>query len=94
MKTIFTFALLFMFNLTASYAQGDVLWEFRISDRVYSSPIIDGDILYFGGGNGNFYALNKHTGGKTWEFKTNAAIHSTAFIHNNLISFASGDGAK
>lgn len=25
----------------------DILWEFQTADRIYSSPIVDGELIYF-----------------------------------------------
>ena len=92
MNKILIFLLLFVVNLIPSYSQGDILWKFNTKDRIYSSPIIDGDIAYIGSGDHYFYAINKKTGYKVWDFKTGGAIHSSPFILNNLVYFASKDG--
>lgn len=62
---------------------GEPKWEFEIGevegfDGFKSSPAVSSDgIVYFGGGNGVFYALDGNNGQKKWEFKTsNGTIFS------------------
>ena len=73
-------------------AQENVQWKFKTNDRVYSSPIIDGNFIYFGSGDHNLYAVNKNTGKEVWRFNTKGAVHSSPFIRKNLVYFASADG--
>ncbi|WP_273565853.1 PQQ-binding-like beta-propeller repeat protein [Maribacter halichondriae] len=80
-------------NLNVSYAQDDVLWKFQTNDKIYSSPIIDGDILFIGSGDNSLYAIDKNTGKKVWTFETGGAIHSTPLMLDNLIYFGSADGS-
>ncbi|MBD3615008.1 MAG: PQQ-binding-like beta-propeller repeat protein [Gracilimonas sp.] len=74
------------------FAQNNVLWKFETNDRVYSSPVTNGNLLYFGSGDHTFYAIHKETGEKAWEYKTKGAVHSTASIFDHIIYFASADG--
>lgn len=86
------FLLLFILNLCPSFAQSDTLWKYETEGRIYSSPIIEGDVIFIGSGDHSFYAINKNSGQKLWEFKTHGAIHSSPFILNNLVYFSSADG--
>ncbi|MEX0608835.1 MAG: PQQ-binding-like beta-propeller repeat protein [Balneolaceae bacterium] len=70
----------------------NVLWEFQTDGRVYSSPIVDGELVYFGSGDHKFYAVHKRTGVKEWEFETKGAVHSSPTIFENHIYFGSTDG--
>ena len=54
---------------------GTVLWTFDVGS-IYPSKhmgpravVIVGERLYFGGADGNFYALDKHTGQEQWRVK-------------------------
>ncbi|MCA9976485.1 MAG: PQQ-binding-like beta-propeller repeat protein [Anaerolineales bacterium] len=55
---------------------GDLLWAYDTGDVIRSSPALgqgpDGEIVYFGAGNGRFYALNTADGTRRWSFDTNA----------------------
>ena len=80
------------FHLIA-YAQDNVLWKFKTNDRVYSSPLIDESMVYFGSGDNSFYALDKNSGEKIWQYKTKGAVHSSPTLYENLVYFGSADGA-
>ena len=88
----FLFFFIIGLNYNVLNAQEDVLWKFKTNGRIYSSPLVEGDTIYFGSGDNTFYAINKNTGQKLWEFKTGGAIHSSPSIGNKLIYFASTDG--
>ncbi len=92
MIKVATFLLFFHFCSFVCNGQSDVLWKFKTNDRVYSSPIIEGDVIFVGSGDHNFYAIDKVTGKENWKFKTEGAIHSSAYITGNLVCFASADG--
>ena len=57
---------------------GRLLWTYDTGDPIRCSPVIGpapegGDIVYFGSGNGVFYALNAVTGERRWSFNTTPA---------------------
>ncbi len=67
-------------------------WTFQTKGRVYSSPVIAGDLLFFGSGDSTFYAVNKNSGALKWKFKTQGAVHSDPLVNNNFVYFGSQDG--
>lgn len=67
-------------------------WKFQTQGRIYSSPVISGDVVLFGSGDSTFYALHKHTGVQLWSLKTNGAIHSSPAITENLVVFSTSAG--
>lgn len=67
-------------------------WTFQTKGRVYSSPVIAGDLLFFGSGDSTFYAVNKNSGALQWKFKTQGAVHSDPAVNNNFVYFGSQDG--
>src|SRR5438093_3959750 len=60
---------------------------------IFSSPAVGGDqTIYFGSGNGEFYALSP-AGKKKWSFQTGAEIQSSPAIgRDGTIYFGSVDG--
>ncbi|MEX0722636.1 MAG: PQQ-binding-like beta-propeller repeat protein [Gracilimonas sp.] len=92
MMTKYVLLFVFFFASQFSFAQDNVLWKFQTDDRVYSSPLIDKDRVYFGSGDNSFYALDKKTGKQVWVFQTNGAVHSSPAILDDLIYFGSTDG--
>ncbi|MFC1910808.1 PQQ-binding-like beta-propeller repeat protein [Chloroflexota bacterium] len=72
-------------------ATGDMKWEFQASDKVWSTPIIDGNTLYAGCFDNKLYAIDKTTGIKKWEFATGGAIQSSPLVYQNAVYFGSFD---
>jgi eukaryotic-like serine/threonine-protein kinase len=60
-------------------------------DMFLSSPVIANGKVYFGSGDGVFYALDCKKGSKDWEFKTNGVIHSSPAYADSTIYFGSWD---
>lgn len=87
--------LIFCCCFSSVFAASDdesLLWKFKTDGRIYSSPAIDGDLIYFGSGDNYLYALIKGTGEKQWAFETAGAVHSSATVKDNLLYFGSADG--
>ena len=61
-------------------------WDFWLS-----SPAIEGNTIYFGSGDGNFYALNKSDGTEKWKFKTAGIIHSSPALAFGNVYFGGWD---
>jgi outer membrane protein assembly factor BamB len=51
-----------------------------------------GDTIYFGSGDGNFYALDVESGYMRWVFKSGAPINSIPYADSNQVYFGSKDG--
>jgi outer membrane protein assembly factor BamB len=60
-------------------------------DTFLSSPVAANGKVYFGCGEGVFYALDCNTGDKIWEFETDGVIHSSPAYANNTVYFGSWD---
>jgi len=56
-------------------------WTFKTSGRVYSSPLIDGEMVYFGSGDGHHYALNAFSGALLWKFDTGDIVHASPVVY-------------
>lgn len=52
---------------------------------VESSPVLSGDIIYFGASDGYFYALDVKSGNEVWKIDVGVPIFSTAAISGNLV---------
>jgi eukaryotic-like serine/threonine-protein kinase len=69
-----------------------VKWRFPTGDRVVSSPIIKGDLVYFGGDDGNVYAVDASNGHQIWKHKTGGPVPSTPAIDGETLYIGSYDG--
>lgn len=67
-------------------------WKFSIKKPIYASPSVNGNTVYFGGLDSNFYSVDAESGKLNWKFKTKGEIRSTAVLSNGYIYFVSGDG--
>jgi eukaryotic-like serine/threonine-protein kinase len=71
---------------------GALKWKFRSGSKIFSSPIIVNETIYFGSEDGNLYAIDKQSGKQLWRFKTGGPVDSTPAIYGNISYFGSFDG--
>lgn len=71
---------------------GTHLWGFRTGGRVYSSPVPDGDEVYFGSDDGCLYKVDVQSGVLIWDFKTGDCIRSAPALADGRVYVASWDG--
>jgi eukaryotic-like serine/threonine-protein kinase len=60
-------------------------------DMFLSSPVLDRGMVYFGSGDGNFYALDAGTGSLKWKLATRGVVHSSPAISDGVVFFGSWD---
>jgi hypothetical protein len=54
-----------------------VKWKFPTGDRVMSSPVFKDNVIYFGGDDGNVYAVDAETGRQIWKRDERAGSRDT-----------------
>ena len=69
-----------------------VKWKFPTGDRIVSSPVYSGGAIYFGGDDGNVYAVDATTGRQLWKRKTGGPVPATPAIAGQLVYVGSYDG--
>jgi outer membrane protein assembly factor BamB len=69
-----------------------VKWTFLTGDRIVSSPVVDGGVVYVGSDDGNVYAVDAATGRQRWQRRTGGPVASTPAIANGRLYVASYDG--
>jgi len=69
-----------------------VRFAFRTGGPIRSAPAVVGGLLYFGSGDGSFYALDAVSGAQRWRFVTGGAVHSSPAVAWDNVYFASRDG--
>ncbi len=74
-------------------ATGEHETALTVKDWIWSTPVVDGDALYFGDVSGNFYSYNVPTGVLNWSIKPDEAITANAILQNEhfLVVTESGD---
>jgi outer membrane protein assembly factor BamB len=69
-----------------------VKWKFPTGNRVVSSPVIHGKVIYFGSDDGNIYAVDAESGRHLWKCGTNGAVASSPAVENGTLFATSYDG--
>src|SRR5215471_4127179 len=69
-----------------------VRWKFPTGDRVISSPVFKDNVIYFGGDDGNVYAVDATTGRQIWKRATNGPAPATPAIADGTVYIGSYDG--
>jgi eukaryotic-like serine/threonine-protein kinase len=69
-----------------------IKWKFPTGDRVVSSPVWQDNVLYFGGDDGNVYAVDAATGNQIWKHATGGPVPSTPAVVNGIAYVGSYDG--
>jgi len=69
-----------------------VKWKFPTGDRIVSSPVWDNKVLYFGGDDGNIYAVDSETGRQLWKRSTGGPTPCTPAVANGTVYATSYDG--
>ena len=84
--------LLFIFLAVTVSGQDSLIWKFSTNNRIFSSPVINENILYIGSNDSCLYALNKKNGNLVFKFKTHGEIKSKPLVLDNSVVFNSSDG--
>jgi outer membrane protein assembly factor BamB len=66
-------------------------WKFNTGDRIWSSPVVAGGVVYFGSDDGYLYAVDIETGGEVWKFQTGDDVRSSPAIVDGVVYFGSWD---
>jgi len=61
-------------------------------DIFLSSAVLGADVVYFGSGDGNVYALNADTGELRWRFATGNVVHASPALAAGTLYVGSWDG--
>jgi len=74
-----------------------VRWKVRLQEdgrriNAFNPPVVIGNTIYFGSGDGNFYALDVETGFMRWVFRSGAEINSIPYADDRHVYFGSQDG--
>src|SRR4051812_47152108 len=77
---------------TGSPTLGSVLWKFKTTGKVISSPVVDGNSVYVGSTDHKLYAVNRADGTLRWSFDTYGPVNSSPAVDQGLVMFSSIDG--
>ena len=69
-----------------------VKWKFPTGDRIVSSPAYAHGAIYFGGDDGNVYAVDAADGRQLWKRRTGGPVAATPAIAGDMLYVGSYDG--
>ncbi len=69
-----------------------VKWKFPTGDRIVSSPVYANGTIYFGGDDGNVYAVDAADGRQLWKRTTGGPVAATPAVANGVVYVGSYDG--
>ncbi|OQW54271.1 MAG: hypothetical protein A4S09_06120 [Proteobacteria bacterium SG_bin7] len=66
-------------------------WRLEVSGGVEGGAAVDGNTVYFGGNDGNFYAVNADTGIIKWKVAVNTEVLAAPLVSSEKIFFVGGN---
>ncbi len=69
-----------------------IKWKFPTGDRIVSSPVLQDGVIYFGGDDGNIYAVDAETGRQVWKQTTKGPVPCTPAVAGGVVYAGSYDG--
>jgi outer membrane protein assembly factor BamB len=69
-----------------------VKWKFPTGDRIVSSAVYSNGAIYFGGDDGNVYAVDAAEGRQLWKRRTGGPVAATPAIAGGVLYVGSYDG--
>lgn len=72
-------------------ANGKIKWVYTTGAEIISKPAVVNGIIYFGSGDGNFYAVAQD-GKLRWQHKADSPIYSSPCVQDGTVYFGSRNG--
>jgi outer membrane protein assembly factor BamB len=69
-----------------------VKWKFPTGDRIVSSPVHKDGVIYFGGDDGNVYAVDAADGHQLWKHKMGGPVPSSPAVEGETLYVGGYDG--
>ena len=79
-------------NLRALDRTGAEMWVTATGGPVFASPVVAGETIVVGQGDGDLSAYDSHTGEERWSYRTGGGIWATPVVHDGRIYVGSDDG--
>ena len=59
---------------------GQVAWKYHTTNRIYSSPLVDDGLLYFGSADRYMHILDAHSGELYWKYETKSIVSGSPTV--------------
>src|SRR5260221_5291053 len=69
-----------------------VKWTFPTGNRVVSSPVMQGNVVYLGSDDANVYAADARDGRQIWKYTTRGAVSASPAVSGETVYVGSYDG--
>ncbi|HEX7560229.1 MAG TPA: PQQ-binding-like beta-propeller repeat protein [Usitatibacter sp.] len=69
-----------------------VKWVFPTGNRVVSSPVMQGNVVFFGSDDGNVYAVDAASGRQLWKRATGGPVSASPAVEGDTLYVGSFDG--
>jgi predicted phosphodiesterase len=79
------------FDVNKNYKNVREIWLKRLETDIYAPPMIDGEYMFFGGANGEFFCFDIKKGKQKWSFRALDKITGQAVASDGKIIFGSTD---
>lgn len=66
-------------------ASGMIAWTFTTGGAVRASPVVAGDLLLVGSGDGFLYALDRRNGAERWRFAAGSPVNASPAVQGGLV---------
>lgn len=70
---------------------GQLNWVYTTTERIWSSPVVSGSMVYVASQDHNLYALDAQTGAERWTFQAGAALPGTPTVYGDTVYAGSFD---
>src|SRR5208283_256483 len=71
------------FSTSTGPVTNHILWDTQGVE--YSSPVVVGDVVYVGSGDGNVYGLDASTGAILWSYATGSSVDSSPAVASGVV---------
>ncbi len=71
---------------------GELVWELSVGADVYSTPLLENGVLYFGAEDKKLWAVDAATGNRLWQFIAQGAVRTSPIYVSGAVYFGSDDG--
>lgn len=76
---------------TVTPEESKLYWKFDTEGKVISTPVVSGEMIYFGSNDGNLYAVNKDTGLEVWRYTLEFPILCEPAVQDDIVFFSGKD---
>jgi len=91
MKYLLNIFFVCLTSIVFSQQSNYIFWSFEVGDRIYSNPLVDDDIVYFGSNDNYLYAVDINSGNELWSYQTAFNVQSGSAIQDSIVYFESGN---